>query len=487
MDDLEPQLKSMGCELSASEITNLSYSLVSVGPSGRGGTGSFISSSGLIITNHHVALDAVRRASSVENDFLQQGFVSRKLEDELQGPDYEVWITRKTEDVSAQVLSACTDPNMEPLERANTLRKRQRELVAAKEKELGGGENMRCKISEMFPNKSYVLFTHERLRDVRIVYVPPMCLGNFGGETDNFEWPRHTADFTLLRAYVAPDGTAAQYSKDNVPFKPDVHIRVQPNGVAENDFVFLLGFPGFTMRYAPASRLAFSQETAVPHTVSDFGRKLALVKAFSEGDRDVALKLMRYRKSLANELKRSGGKLLMMRKLKLVEERSLEEARLVEALPHAKPVLDEIAALYGKWASSFRSTEALAALRGGRFAGSAALSVTSALTTAKVEAGKPDAEREDACRERNREYTAQALAKQLCDCHLPFERQIVLNAIHDALDIVCAPVAVGGASDLLAALYPGGSLFDTVTHRCTDESRLESTGSGTEDTSEDSR
>ena len=151
-----------------------------------------------------------------------------------------------------------------------------------------------------------------------------MALGCFGGDTDNFEWPRHTADFTLLRAYVAPDGSAAEYSPDNVPYAPEKFLRAAPDGAAPGDFVFLLGFPGSTMRYAPASRLSYSDEVAVPQLVSDFGAKLELIATHAT-DRAAALKMASARKGLANEYKRSVGKRVMMRKLRLQQEREAEE------------------------------------------------------------------------------------------------------------------------------------------------------------------
>ena len=216
--------------------------MCSVGPAGRGGTGSFISADGLIITNHHVALDAVRQASTAESDHSENGFVARSQAEELAGPDYEAWITRSCDDVSDKILEAAR-AETDPLARAKNIRDRSREL----EKQAEEGTALRCQVKEMSADKSYVLFTYERLRDVRIVYVPPMSLGNFGGDTDNFEWPRHSspplaiskqspalcdlrgslsqtawisaADFTLLRAYVALDGSAAEPSADNVPYK----------------------------------------------------------------------------------------------------------------------------------------------------------------------------------------------------------------------------------------------------------------------------
>jgi hypothetical protein len=173
------------------------------------------------------------------------------------GPNYEVWITRGCEDVTSQVLPV-VEGEADPLKRANAVRDCTQAIAAkaeaaAKEKDPSSG--VRCDVQEMFPNESYVLFTQERLLDVRIVYVPPKALGNFGGDTDNFEWPRHTADFTLLRAYVAPDGSAAAFDAANVPYKPKKCLRISPAGAEEGDFVFLLGFPGHTMRYAPTSRL----------------------------------------------------------------------------------------------------------------------------------------------------------------------------------------------------------------------------------------
>jgi hypothetical protein len=330
-------LKKMGLQVPASEIDGtsaqnakgscLSDALVSVGSTGRGGTGSFVSADGLIITNHHVALDAVRQTSTVEQDYLKNGFVARSRAEEVAGADYEVWITRSCEDVSEQLSDALSDPD--PLTRANKVSEKRQEiaraaevekvraaeeapiypmarkeaaarLVAAvaenglsspekregtsEEEKVGGGKypsstssSLRCEVQEMWAGKTYSLFTYERLRDVRLVYVPPLSLGNFGGDKDNFEWPRHTADFTLLRAYVGPDGSAALPHPSNVPYSPKTFLQANPAGASSGDFVFLLGFPGHTMRYAPSSRLAFSDQFGVPGLLKDFGEKLAII------------------------------------------------------------------------------------------------------------------------------------------------------------------------------------------------------------------
>src|SRR5690606_14714446 len=121
-------------------------------------------------------------------------------------------------------------------------------------------------VSEMFIGKSYVLFRYKTIEDVRLVYIPRQDIGEFGGETDNWVWPRHTGDFSFLRAYVAPDGSSAKYSKENVPYHPRKHLKVNPKGVDENDFVFILGYPGRTFRHRPAQYLEYQQRFLLPYT-----------------------------------------------------------------------------------------------------------------------------------------------------------------------------------------------------------------------------
>ena len=264
------------------------------------------------------------------------------------------------------------------------MRDKRQEIAQTAQAKNDDGSGVRCNVQEMLPNESYVLFTYERLRDVRIVYVPPKSLGGFGGDTDNFEWPRHTADFTLLRAYVGPNGEAADYSTDNVPYASKAFIWPQKNGADEKDMVFLLGFPGSTMRYARSSRLEYSDKVAVPAMVQDFSRKLQLIAkhekltACDPTSSAVALKLGSSKKGLANELKRSKGKLVMMRKLGLIPERTAEEKELCEKSPEAKVCLDRLTEIYGEFRNSSAKSMALDACRG-IYGGSTLLAVGHAL------------------------------------------------------------------------------------------------------------
>jgi len=444
---LEPYLQRMGLEIPADRIDGtssdskgdtLSDAMVSVGAAGRGGTGSFVSDRGLILTNWHVAYDAVRQASiaasSPENviDYVKDGYVAKSTAEEIRGPNYEVWITRSCTDVSASVLKViqgCEDP----LERANLVRNAKQEIAKRAQDDyivINGSKSkdgIRCDVQEMLPNESYVLFTFERLRDVRIVYVPPQSLGNFGGDTDNFEWPRHTADFTLLRAYVGPNGDAAEYSEENVPYKPTSFIKMQKDGVKEGEFVFLLGFPGSTMRYAPTSRLEYSDQVAVPGMIADFGRKLGWISRYETDSEEAAMKLGGSKKGLLNEFKRSKGKLLMMKKLKLMEERKTEEEELIklDASGDASRTLSRLAAIYDELKGYDDLSSALEIWRG-IYAGSALLAAGHAIHEyLAVEVHKTDDDREASYRDRNLPFLIKRLVKRLGDVHPPHEAALV--------------------------------------------------------------
>ena len=289
----------------------------------------------------------------------------------------------------------------------------------------GQEEGIRCDVQEMLPNESYVLFTYERLKDVRIVYVPPKSLGNFGGDTDNFEWPRHTADFTLLRAYVSPNGDAAEYSPNNIPYQSKAFIKVQKNGVSEHEMVFLLGFPGRTMRYAPTPRLKYSDEVAVPHMIHDFSKKLHFISMFEE---EAGMKLGNSKKGLGNELKRSKGKLIMMRKLGLIEERAREEEELCRLCPEAKVILQRLNEIYAGIQRSDNISNALDACRG-IYAGSTLMATGHAINECRVEQSKPDECRESSYRERNLPFLCKRLGKRLMDVHIPHEVALVKDAL----------------------------------------------------------
>src|SRR5690606_16700771 len=220
-------LKKAGLKISDNYIYNRGHiGLVDALVQVSGCSGSFVSPNGLIITNHHCAFSAVQLASSPEFNYLKKGFVAHTYEQEIEAEGLTIRITESYEDVSAEILSAITSIS-DPAERINVIHKMRSEIAKRAEEE---EPTIKAEVSEMFLGKSYVLFRYKTIEDVRLVYVPRQDIGEFGGETDNWVWPRHTGDFSFLRAYVAPDGSSAKYAKENVPYQPKKHLKVNPKG-----------------------------------------------------------------------------------------------------------------------------------------------------------------------------------------------------------------------------------------------------------------
>lgn len=318
-------LKSKGLKIDAAEIYNPDgVSLVDAICQVGGGTGEFVSVDGLILTNHHIAFSGVTAASTPEHDYLRDGFTAPTRDQEIPAQGYVCRITESYRDVSKEVLGVVTTA-MTPAERSDAIQEEMKKLAKAAEADR---ENISCDVSEMFPGKSYVLFTYRIIRDVRLVYVPPLAVGNFGGEIDNWVWPRHTGDFSFLRAYVAPDGKTAAYAKENVPYKPKRHIKVSPKGVSEGDFVFILGYPGRTYRHKTADYIALYQNVILPYLAGRYDYMIETMEKASDGNRAMELEFADMIKGLANATKNYKGKMQGLRRLGLVDKRRVEEAAL---------------------------------------------------------------------------------------------------------------------------------------------------------------
>ena len=394
----------------------------------NGCTGSFVSSWGLIITNHHCAYRGIQAASTAENDYLKNGFIAKSVKNEIPAEGYEVRITESYRDVSADVLSAVT-PEMDSVERSKAISKRRKELEQSSEKENPG---MRAEVAEMFAGRTYVLFLYTFIKDVRLVFAPPSSVGNFGGDVDNWEWPRHTGDFSFLRAYVAPDGSTATYSPDNVPFQPKRFIPVAPEGVSEGDFVFLLGYPGRTARHKTASFLTYEEKVRLPFVVEQYQWRINAMEAAGQDDRGVALKHTSTIKSLANVEKRSRGQLKGLKRAGIVATRQNQEAQLqsyIDADPARKQkygyVLPEIDAVYEQMTEAAPYELNIEGLRSSsRMFGLAFL-----LLDAANERVKPDLERESAYMDRNFDRTRNRALMSFRDRHLPTDRVITLDML----------------------------------------------------------
>jgi hypothetical protein len=313
-------LEARGLELSAKDIWNGESGLLSAAVQINGCSSSFVSDTGLIVTNHHCGFGAINAASTVENNILRDGFVSKNNEEEIPAPGYRVSFVRKYEDVTDIMHAAAEEAGPDPAKQWAAVQAERRRL----EREAQGPDSSAI-VVPYFEGREWRRIWRTVLSDVRLVYAPPRAVGEYGGETDNWMWPRHTGDFSFFRAYVAPDGSPASYSDDNVPYQPDHFLKVSPEGVDEGDFVMILGYPGSTSRYLSSIAVAARESYYYPARYQVFD---AVIKAYEEiGTRSPELELAVQSsiKSYANGFKNADGMVWGLARNKVVDRKTSEE------------------------------------------------------------------------------------------------------------------------------------------------------------------
>lgn len=316
-----------------------------------GCTGSFISNDGLMVTNHHCAFGFVAAMSNVQHNYIRDGFLAKDKSQEAQAKGLVCKITASYADVSDQVLMGTQSTN-DPTTRLQIIANNIKKITDTENK---ANPNLQCEISEMFTGKSYVLFRYQLLKDVRVVYVPARSIGEYGGEKDNWVWPRHSGDFAFLRAYVAPDGSAAEYSVNNVPFKPKRFLKINLKGINENDFVFILGYPGRTFRNQPAAFYKYHENYMLKYVSDLYDWQINQMEELGRGNDSLQIKYAGKIKSLANTTKNYKGKLQGFRRVGLTEKKFAEEKEMqkfIEADPNLNKqfgkVVPEINSLYNE-------------------------------------------------------------------------------------------------------------------------------------------
>jgi len=427
-------LKSKGLSIPVKSIFNLEdISLMQAIVRLSGCTASFVSAEGLIITNHHCAFSAVQSSSTPKNDYLTNGFLAKNREEEIPATGYTASIMETFIDVSTDVLSVLTD-EMDLGERIKAIDKKKNEILIQADKDYPG---KRAEISEMFIGKTYLLFIYNRIRDIRLVYVPPVAIGEFGGETDNWVWPRHTGDFSFVRAYVAPDGSPADYSEENIPYQPKIHFQVAPEGVEEEDFVFIMGYPGKTYRHRTSYYMAYEENIRLPYLATEYEKAIRIMENISTESSVAAIKLASPIKSYSNRMKNYRGKLTGMKLLNLVEERNREEDKLMQYYDRANQgdrvtgVMKDIEAVYNE-KSIFAHSELLM---------NNILKLSTPLKTAHTilemsqNISKPDLERETAYMNRNIKRTKRKLLLGLKSYYPPAEKVILKGLLKQAFEL----------------------------------------------------
>ncbi|HEU0176247.1 MAG TPA: S46 family peptidase [Blastocatellia bacterium] len=318
------EMKKRGFELKPEDIYSLTKPSLkdAVVQISIGGTGSFVSPEGLILTNHHVAFAAVTSASTSEKDYINNGFLAKSRAEEIPAKDYSIKITQDFKDVTAEVLSA-VKPEMSPAERSRAIGTKQREMAKANSHEK---EGIDAQVIEASGGYQYFLYTYLKLRDVRLVYAPPKSIGYYGGDPDNFEWPRHCGDFAFLRAYVGPDGNPADFNNANAPFKPKKFLPINATGIKEGDFAMVMGYPGATYRLRESYSVEYRQNIQLPDQIASLRQQIDALTKLGEKNSQLKIKLADRIFSLSNALKSFEGTVAGLKRMNLVASKRAEES-----------------------------------------------------------------------------------------------------------------------------------------------------------------
>jgi hypothetical protein len=317
-------LKQMGLKIAPERLADLTGDPMGAIVSLGGCSASFVSPQGLIVTNHHCVYSYLQYNSKPERNLIEEGFLARTLAEEIPAaPDARVYVTTSIEDVTDKVV---LPPNSKiaDLERWNRTERRKKELIRDCEKEGG----VRCLVSAFFEGSKYWRIKQVEIRDVRLVYAPPRGIGNYGGEVDNWMWPRHTGDFGFLRAYVGADGKPADFAKENVPYRPKHILQVSDSDVDPGDLMLTIGYPGKTYRYYLAHEVEDAENFYLPTGIRYRKELIAILEEQGRSNKDVAIKNAARIRSYLNYLKKYQGTIEAFEKGALLEGRRSEEKEL---------------------------------------------------------------------------------------------------------------------------------------------------------------
>lgn len=314
-------MQKAGLKLSAEEIYSVNNSSLKDAIVNFGGfcTGEIVSKDGLILTNHHCGYESIQSHSTVEKDYLTNGFWAMSRKEELPNKGLTVSFLVRMEDVTERVLGATKGVSADKLEeRIENVSKRI-------ENEATEGTHYNAEVKSFFEGNEYYLFVYETFKDIRLVGAPPSSIGKFGGETDNWMWPRHTGDFSMFRVYTGPDGKPAEYSEANVPLKPKHFLPVALYGVKDNDYTMILGYPGSTDRYLPSEGVKLIYEETNPARIKIREKRLALMKESMDSEDALRIKYAALYAQIINYYKYFIGQNQGLKRLHIIDKKRQEE------------------------------------------------------------------------------------------------------------------------------------------------------------------
>jgi len=392
-------LKKAGLKLDPKQLANLTGDPMGAVVSLGGCTASFVSPQGLVVTNHHCAYGAIQLNSTPEKNLMADGFIAADGKQELSaGPNARIYVLDAIEDVTERAKSAIAAAP-DALARANALDDFEKQLVSSCE--AGGG--YRCRLYSFAGGNTYRLFKNLEIKDVRLVYAPPGSIGNYGGEVDNWMWPRHTGDFSFYRAYVDKNGKPAAYAEDNVPYKPKHWLKVADKPLRAGDFVMVAGYPGVTSRYALADEFDNTAGWTYPTVSRHFKREIALVDAAGANDPDIKVKYASTVRGWENTTKNFDGQVEGFKRIDAEGKKRSEEAAVLAWLgkqgDKGKPALEA----HDQLVTAAQATKATRDrdLVVGQFNGTGTVGTAIRLYRLSIERAKPDAQRESGFQQRD--------------------------------------------------------------------------------------
>lgn len=322
----EADMQSKGLKLSAEDIYSVNHASLKDAVVQFGGcTGEMISAEGLLLTNHHCGRSRVQSHSTLEHNYIENGYWSMSRSEELSNPGLTATFLVRMEDVTSEVLKNVTS-EMTEVERYLSIEKASRAL----EKKMTEGTHYEAKVKDFFGGNEYYIFITETFKDVRLVGAPPYSIGNFGGDTDNWMWPRHTGDFSLFRIYADSLNRPVEYSPNNVPYKPKKHFEISMKGLKEGDFTMVFGFPGRTQEYLTSYAVKQLVEAEDPLKISIQEKRLAVMKKYMDADPQVKLNLTSKYARISNTYKKYIGESRGLIKVNAVQKKQELEERFNE-------------------------------------------------------------------------------------------------------------------------------------------------------------
>lgn len=399
LPEIAGPLKKAGLKLDPKQLANLTGDPMAAVVSLGGCTASFVSPQGLVVTNHHCAYGAIQLNSTPEKNLMRDGFNAATHADEVSaGPNARIYALDTIQDVTPQVKAAIAAAP-DALARTQALEKIEKQLVASCEREAG----FRCRLYSFSGGNTYRLFRNLEIKDVRLVYAPPGSVGNYGGEVDNWMWPRHTGDFSFYRAYVGKDGKPAAYSTGNVPYQPKHWLKVADRPLEAGDFVMVAGYPGRTARYALAEEFDETANWTYPTVGEHYKKLVALVQAEGAKNPDIAVKYASTIRGWQNVMKNYDGQLEGFKRIDAAATKHADEDAVLDWLrkqggkgdealaAHARLVaLDEAARVHRERDLVF-----------GQLRSTGVLGAAMQLYRLSLERAQPDAEREQGYQERD--------------------------------------------------------------------------------------